>query len=168
MSTTPKKNARLADGIFSIPRGDAVATFENYLDAQELVNTLVKEGLPARALSIVGSPVTLVERVTAKIGHGRAALSSAMSGAWLGLVAGLVFVVVSPTDFITPLVGGLLIGAGVGMVAGMILFTVQKGPKRLYRSMQQVIAESYRVVVESTELQHAQSLMATSENTQGS
>ena len=112
------------------------------------MNSLVTQGVPAQALSIVGADVTLVERVTGKIGYGRAAVSSAMSGSWLGILAGLVFVIISPSDFITPIVGGLFIGAGFGMVTGMVIFTFSKGPKRLYRSMQQVIAQSYRVVVE--------------------
>jgi hypothetical protein len=106
----------------------------------------------------VGADVTLVERVTGKIGYGRAALSSAMSGSWLGVLAGLVFVIISPTDVITPIVGGLFIGAGVSMVAGMLIFTFSKGPKRLFRSMQQVIAQSYQVVVEPQ--QHSQALKA--------
>jgi len=108
----------------------------------------------------VGADVTLVERVTGKIGYGRAALSSAMSGYWLGVLAGLVFVIFSPTDVITPIIGGLFIGAGVGMVVGMFLFTFSKGPKRLYRSMQQVIAQSYRVVVDAQ--QHSRALTAMS------
>ncbi|MDA0290005.1 MAG: hypothetical protein O3B98_03495, partial [Actinobacteria bacterium] len=79
-------------------------------------------------------------------------------GSWLGVLAGLVFVIISPTDIITPIVGGLFIGAGVGMVVGMLIFTFSKGPKRLFRSMQQVIAQSYRVVVEPQ--QHSQAVSA--------
>jgi hypothetical protein len=48
---------------------------------------------------------------------------------------------------VTPILAGLLIGAGAGMVVGMILFTVSKGPKRNFRSVQQVIAKQYDVVV---------------------
>ncbi len=86
--------------MFAIPHGESLATFERYPDAQELVNTLVSKGVPARALSIVGSPVALVERITGKIGYGRAAVSAAISGSWLGLIAGLVFVVLSPTGWV--------------------------------------------------------------------
>jgi LytS/YehU family sensor histidine kinase len=125
---------------------------------------LVTKGVPAQALSIVGAVVTLVERVTGKIGYGRAALSSAMSGSWLGVLAGLVYVIISPTDIITPIVGGLFIGAGVGMVAGMLIFTFSKAPQRLYRSMQQVIAQSYRVVVDAAQHSEALQAMADSES----
>ena len=158
MSQTNRFGGRQSDAAFRIPEGETLATFPGYPEAQELVNSLVTKGVPARALSIVGADVTLVERVTGRIGYGRAALSSAMSGSWLGVLAGLVFVVISPTDIITPLVGGLFIGAGVGMVAGILIFTFSKGPKRLFRSMQQVIAQSYRVVVHTQ--QHSQAVTA--------
>jgi hypothetical protein len=62
---------------------------------------------------------------------------------------------VSPDDFVTPILAGLLIGAGAGMVVGMILFTVAKGPKRNFRSVQQVIAKQYDVVVSSAAHQAA-------------
>lgn len=155
MSQTNRFGGRRSDAAFRIPDGETLATFPGYLEAQALVNSLVTQGVPAQALSIVGADVTLVERITGKIGYGRAALSSAMSGSWLGVLAGLVFVIISPTDVITPIVGGLFIGAGVGMVVGMLIFTFSKGPQRHYRSMQQVIAQSYRVVVEPQEHSHA-------------
>ena len=148
VSQTQRMGGRRSDVAFRIPDGQILATFPAYPEAQDLVNSLVTKGVPATALSIVGADVTLVERVTGKIGYGRAALSSAMSGSWLGILAGLAYVIFSPTDVITPIVGGLFVGAGLGMVVGMLLFTFQRGPKRLYRSMQQVIAQSYRVVVE--------------------
>lgn len=158
MSQTNRFGGRRSDAAFRIPEGEILASFPGYPEAQALVNSLVTKGVPAQALSIVGADVTLVERVTGKIGYGRAALSSAMSGSWLGVLAGLVYVIISPTDIITPIVGGLFIGAGVGMVAGMLIFTFSKAPQRLYRSMQQVIAQSYRVVVDAA--QHPEALQA--------
>jgi len=41
---------------------------------------------------------------------------------------------------------------------GMLIFTFSTGPKRLYRSLQQVIAQSYRVVVDTQ--QHSQAVTA--------
>jgi len=147
----------------SIPRGETLATFDAYASAQKLVNSLVSDGVPFRSLSIVGTDVNLVERVTGKIGYGRAALSSAMSGSWLGVLAGLVFVIVSPADVITPIVAGGIIGAGIGMVVGMVLFTLAGSNRRSYRSMQQIIAKSYRVVVEPDAHQQALAAMKASQ-----
>ena len=147
----------------SLPRGETLATFDAYASAQKLINSLVSEGVPFRSLSIVGTDVNLVERVTGKIGYGRAALSSAMSGSWLGVLAGLVFVIVSPTDVITPIVAGGIIGAGIGMVVGMVLFTLAGSNRRSYRSMQHIIAQSYRVVVEPEAHQQALAAMKASQ-----
>ena len=164
VSQTNRFPSRRNETPLSIPRGETLASFDAYSEAQSLVNSLVGEGVPARALSIVGSDVNVVERITGKIGYGRAALSAAMSGSWLGILAGLVFVIVSPTDLITPILAGLLIGAGVGMVVGMVLFTLAKGSRRNFRSMQQLIAQSYRVVVEPGAHQQAVAAMRTSES----
>ena len=155
MSQGNRFGSRRADAMFRLPAGEVLKGFPTYPEAQALVAKLINDGVPASALSIVGSDVTLVERVIGRMGYGRAALSSAMSGSWLGLLAGLVFVVVSPDDFVTPVLAGLLIGAGAGMVVGMILFTVSKGPKRNFRSVQQVIAKQYDVVVSSAAHQAA-------------
>ena len=164
MANNQRMSSRQSDAMFAVPRGEELGKFENYPDAQEMVNTLVSNGVAAGALSIVGSDVTLVERVTGKIGYGRAAVSSAISGSWLGAIAGLIVVVIDPNDFITPVLAGILIGAGAGMVVGMVIFTFSKGKKRLYRSMQQVIAQSYRVLVESTEHQKATQALASAQN----
>ena len=134
-----------------IPSGETLESFDSYPPAREMIHTLIAHGVKAGALSIVGSDVTVVEKVQGKVGYGRAALSAGMSGSWLGLLAGLVFVVVSPTDFVTPVVGGLLIGAGVGMVVGIVLFSSSRSRQRRYRSSQQIIAASYRVVIDAAE-----------------
>lgn len=144
--------------MFAVPRGEELAAFESYPSAQELVDTLVTGGVDASAVSIVGSDVTLVERVTAKVGYGRVAVQSAVNGSWLGVLAGLVVFLFAPGDVFTPLFAGLLIGAGAGMVLGMVMFTLNKGSGRSYRSVHQVIAKTYRVVVNSSA--HSQALKA--------
>jgi hypothetical protein len=82
-----------------------------------------------------------------------------MSGSWLGLLGGLTFVILSPDDLVTPILAGLLIGAGLGMVTGMVLFSLGRGPRRRYRSTQQVIAKTYRVVVDSGQSEAAHTAM---------
>ena len=159
MAQNNRSSSRRVDAMSGVPRGEVLATFEHYPEAQELVNILMTGGVPPRAVSIVGTDVAVVERVIGKMGYGRAALSSAISGSWLGVLAGLVFVIFSPTDFVTPLVGGLFIGAGLGMVVGMVLYTLGRGPSKNFRSMQQVIARSYQVVVDEAHQGKARSAM---------
>jgi hypothetical protein len=136
--------------MLGIPGGEVLGEFTEYEKAQELVNTLVSGGVTPSAVSIVGDDLALVERVTQRLGYGRAAVQFALNGSWLGLIAGLAFVVFAPDDVVTPIFAGLLIGGGAGMVVGMLMFTFAKGPKRSYRSVQQVVASQYRVVVSSS------------------
>lgn len=152
----------------AVPSGEVLASFELYASAQGLVSTLIGAGVPATAVSIVGTDVTVVERVTGRMGHGRAALSSALSGSWLGILAGLVYVIFSPGDFVTPVLAGLLIGAGAGMVVGMLLFSFSKGPKRNFRSFQQVLASKYDVVVSTSAYSEALTAMESAAKTEAS
>lgn len=168
MATSNRFSSRRKDAISAVPAGEVLETFELYERAQSLVSTLVGAGVPAPALSIVGTGVTVIERVTGRMGHGRAALSSAMSGSWLGVLAGLVYVVFTPEDFVTPILAGLLIGAGGGMVVGMALFTLSKGPRRNFRSFQQVVASKYQVVVSANAHSQALAAMESAAKTEGS
>ena len=151
VSTRKRWPSRRSDTLFAIPRGETLKTFPSYPDAHVRIRALVTHGVEPSSLSIVGSDVAVVEQVHSKVGHGRAALSSAMSGSWLGLLAGLVVVVVDPTDFATPILSGVLIGAGIGMVVGIALFSFGRGNQRRYRSSQHVVAAAYRVVVDPAE-----------------
>ncbi len=147
MSTSQGFSSRRKNAHSGVPTGEVLGTYPSYQEAQALVTRLISGGVPAPALSILGNDVTLVERVTTRMGHGRAALSSAMSGSWLGLLGGLLFVVFTPGDFVTPVLAGLLIGAGAGMAVGIVIFSFSSGKIRNFRSVQQVIAASYQVVV---------------------
>jgi hypothetical protein len=54
------------------------------------------------------------------------------------------------------------------MVVGMILFTVSSGPKRNFRSVQQVIAKQYDVVVSSAAHHAALAAMKAGPDTEAS
>ena len=57
----------------TLPKGETVATFETYPEAQAAVDTLAKADFPVKELAIVGTDLTTVERVTGKLSWGRAA-----------------------------------------------------------------------------------------------
>jgi len=138
------------DRLSRVPNGQELGRFENYLDAKKLVDRLLDGGLPPKALSIVGEGLESVERITAKYGYGRAAINSAMTGSWIGLFSGLLFASFGQSVSLSPLLAGAVIGAGVGMMAGMILYTSQKATRPTFRSVQQIIADSYRVIVDES------------------
>ena len=131
----------------SVPVGEEIGVFAHYDDAKDMVNRLLSGGIPAQSVSIVGGDVTLVEHVTARYGYGRAAMAAALTGSWIGLLAGLLFTVTSPGESFAPLAAGAFIGAGLGMIVGMVLYTTRGSDRPMFRSHQHVIASTYKIVV---------------------
>ncbi len=130
----------------SIPRGEVLATYETYDDAQKAVDALAKANFPVKELSIIGNDLKSVERVTGKLNYGRASVAGAASGAWLGLFFGLLMLIFSPTPDYGLVAAALLIGAGFGMLFGIISYLMNRR-RRDFTSVMQVIAANYQIIV---------------------
>ncbi|MFP3464848.1 general stress protein [Leifsonia sp. SIMBA_070] len=148
MSTPGPLNGRNRILFPTLPRGEVVATFESYPEAQQAVDVLARADFPVDKVSIVGSDLKSVERVTGKLTWGRVALAGAASGAWLGLFFGLLLIIFSPTVSLAFVFAALLLGAGFGMLWGIVSYAVNRR-RRDFTSVQQVIATSYSVLVDS-------------------
>jgi len=148
------------DRLSRLPSGEELGRFENYVDAKKLVDRLLEGGLPPKALSIVGDGLQSVERITARYGYGRAALNSALTGSWIGLFIGLIVASFGTTVSVSPLLAGAVTGAGFGMIVGMVLYSSQRATRPTFRSVQQIIAENYRVVVDENLQGKARRVMA--------
>lgn len=143
----------------TLPRGEVIATFETYFDAQQAVDTLARADFPVNQLSIVGSDLKSVERVTGKLTWGRVALAGAASGAWLGLFFGLLLIIFSPKTSYGFIVAALLIGAGFGMLFGLVSYAINR-KRRDYTSVMQVVATSYSVIVDHSLVNRARNTLA--------
>lgn len=143
----------------TLPRGEAIATYETYQDAQQAVDVLARADFPVNRISIVGSDLKSVERVTGKLSWGRVALAGAASGAWLGLFFGLLLIIFSPATSLAFIIAALLIGAGFGMMFGLVSYAINRR-RRDYTSLTQVMASSYSVLVESDLVHRARNLLA--------
>jgi hypothetical protein len=132
----------------TLPRGEVVATFDTYPAAQEAVDVLARADFPVDKVSIVGSDLKSVERVTGKLSWGRVAVAGAASGAWLGIFFGLLLIIFSPTVSFAFVIAAVLIGAGFGMLFGIVSYAINRR-RRDYTSVMQVIATSYSVLVDS-------------------
>jgi hypothetical protein len=143
----------------TLPRGEVVATYETYPEAQRSVDLLARADFPVNQLSIVGSDLKSVERVTGKLTWGRVAAAGAASGAWLGIFLGLLLVIFSPTTSIAFVIAALLIGAGFGMLFGLVSYAINRR-RRDYTSVMQVIAASYSVIVDHELVNRARNLLA--------
>ena len=135
-------------GLFpTLPRGEVVAKYETYPEAQQAVDVLARADFPVDKVSIVGSDLKSVERVTGKLTWGRVAVAGAASGAWLGIFFGLLLVIFSPAVSYAFVIAAVLIGAGFGMLFGIVSYAINRR-RRDYTSVMQVIASSYSVVVD--------------------
>ena len=146
--TTPGTNSAHRAHM-SVPAGEEIGVFAHYDDARDMVNRLLTGGIPAQAVSIVGGDVSMVERVVARYGYGRAAIAAALTGSWMGLIAGLLFTLTTPGESLVPLAAGAFIGAGLGMMVGMVIYTTRGANRPTFRSHQHVIAASYRIIVDA-------------------
>ncbi|MBC7443782.1 MAG: hypothetical protein H7311_14905 [Ramlibacter sp.] len=143
-----------------LPKGEVLATYATYYEAQEAVDQLAKADFPVKQLSIVGNDLKSVERVTGKLTWGRVALAGAASGAWLGVFFGLLFFIFSPAGAGLPFVlAAVLIGAGFGMLFGLVSYGLNRR-RRDFTSTMQVIASNYQVIVESALVNRARNLLA--------
>ena len=129
----------------TLPKGETVASFETYQEAQAAVDALAKASFPVKELVIVGTDLTSVERITGVMSWGRAAGAGALSGAWFGTFLGLLFFIFSPTGAGLGILGSaILIGAGFGMTFGLVSYSINRR-RRDFTSVMQVLATRYAI-----------------------
>ncbi|WP_223695188.1 general stress protein [Leifsonia poae] len=157
--STPSPLGGRSRGLFpTLPRGEVVATYETYPEAQQAVDVLARADFPVSQVSIVGSDLKSVERVTGKLSWGRVSVAGAASGAWLGIFFGLLLVIFSPSVSYAFVLAAVLIGAGFGMLFGVVSYAINRR-RRDYTSVMQVIASSYSVLVDPELANRARNLM---------
>jgi hypothetical protein len=160
MSTQSPLGGRGAALFPVLPKGEVVATYETYFEAQEAVDKLAVADFPVKQVSIVGNDLKSVERVTGKLTYGRVALAGAASGAWMGIFFGLLFFIFSPSGASLPFVAAaLLIGAGFGMLFGLVSYALNRR-RRDFTSTMQVIAGNYQVIVDLALVNRARNVLA--------
>ncbi len=129
----------------TLPEGTEVASFRTYLEAQRAVDHLSDETFPVQHVSIVGTDLHLVERITGRLTYARVAGAGAVSGAWFGLLVSLLFVLFTPSGQGVPLLAGLVIGAAFGILFGLVSYAFTGG-RRDFTSSSQVVAGRYAII----------------------
>lgn len=130
-----------------LPKGETVGRYSAYLDAQKAVDYLADNKFPVQKVSIIGSDLKTVERVTGRLSYPRVALASAATGAWFGFFVGLILTLFGDGGAYLPIFTAMALGAVFWMLFGVITYAFQRG-KRDFTSTSQVIATSYDVIVE--------------------
>lgn len=149
-----------AAGMPTPPTGFAVAAYPTYAQAAASVEYLGKHDFALQDVTIVGSDLQLVERVTGKLTAGKLAAAGAASGAWMGLFVGLVMTMFSQTKSLLALiVFTIAIGAVFGAIMGLLGYSMTKG-RRDFTSASQVVARRYDVLCEPRTAEQARALLA--------
>ena len=142
----------------TLPQGEAVARYGTYLEAQRAVDHLADAAFPVQLVTIVGTDLRMVERVTGRLSYPRVALAGAASGMWFGLFVGLLLWLVMSGTSSPPLLAAILIGAAFGMLFSVIAFSFTGG-KRDFTSQSQIVATSYAVLCATDQAHKARSLL---------
>ncbi len=160
MSNQSPLSGRRLSTFPSLPKGEIVASFDTYHAAQEAVDALARADFPVNQVSILGSDIKSVERVTGKLSYGKVALMGALSGAYLGLFFGLILFLFQPENggIFSVFVAAVIIGAGFGMLFGVLSYSLNRNRKD-FSSVMQMIASRYDVVVEPESAHRARNIL---------
>ncbi|MGZ4595042.1 MAG: general stress protein [Actinomycetes bacterium] len=144
-----------------IPRGQVIGQYDTYAEAQRAVDFLSDEGFPVQNVSIVGSDLKMVEKVTGRLTRGRAAAAGAASGAWFGLFVGVLLAVFakSGTNVFALVVAATIYGAVFGAIFGFVGHALSGG-KRDFTSRSKIASSHYEIVCTWAEADKAREVLA--------
>ncbi|KGM09951.1 general stress protein [Cellulomonas carbonis] len=146
-------------GVPTLPKGEQIAAYGTYLEAQKAVDHLSDKEFPVQHVTIVGTDLRMVERVTGRLTYSRVALAGLASGAWFGLFVGLVLSIFSsPGVGAGTIVPAVAIGAAFGILFSVISYAFTGG-KRDFTSASQIVAGSYAVLCAAEHAGKARTLL---------
>lgn len=158
MGRVTNSNSAYRRGPSTLPTGETIVTYDTYERAQTAVEALIRAEIPAQAVSVVGTDLRSVERITARLTWGRVAVGGAISGGWFGLFLGVLLFLWGPAPSLGLLAASVLIGAGAGMTFQLVTYGMTRR-RRDFLSVMQVVASRYAIVVEPASAAQARSVL---------
>jgi hypothetical protein len=141
----------------------SVHSSTTYKDAEHAVDWLADHEFPVERVSIVGTGLRYVERISGRVTTGHAALVGTGQGAFYGLIFGLLFAALFTFDsgsFWGLSAFGIVAGAVLGAVVGAISHYASGGG-RDFSSTSDTRADHYEVQVEDGYAAEAQRVLST-------
>ena len=142
----------------TLPKGETVASYGTYLEAQRAVDHLADSQFPVQHVTIVGTDLQMVERVLRRLSYPSVALGGFASGAWFGLFVGLIFTLFS-SNATSLFIPAILFGGAFGLLFSVITYSFSRG-RRDFTSTSQIVATSYSVLCASEHAAKARQLLA--------
>ncbi|MFF7642932.1 general stress protein [Streptomyces canus] len=137
-----------------------VGSYPTYTGAQRAVDFLSDNEFPVERTAIIGSDLRMVETVLGRLTRGRAALAGAGTGAWFGLLIGLLLSVFAAGNHhvLVLMLSGLAYGALFGAAFGFAGHALSGG-HRDFTSRSQIVAARYDVVADTEAAEEAKNLL---------
>ena len=146
--------ARLYD--LEYPR--SLGVYSTYQEVQSVVDTLADREFPVQSTLIVGTDLKLMERVTGRRTWPKVIGQGVLSGLWMGLFLGLLFMLITPGDLMI-VISSVLMGIVFFTVWSVIGYAMTGG-KRDFTSMTATIPMQYELLVEHKHAQQARQILA--------
>ncbi len=158
MSTQPMRPGLRAALSLEYPM--SLGVYDSYDEAQKAVDYLSDHEFPVQDLLIVGTDLKQLERVTGRLTRGRAIGGGALSGAWLGLLIGIMFALFASGGFnILSVVATMAFGALFGAIWTAVVYRITSGGQRDFTSVSQVVAAKYEVLCEHKHAQRGREML---------
>ncbi|GAA1973352.1 hypothetical protein GCM10009718_06590 [Isoptericola halotolerans] len=142
----------------TLPKGEEIAAYDSYLEAQKAVDYLSDEKFAVQHVTIVGTDLRMVERVTGRLTYGRVALAGALSGAWFGFFVGLLLTLFAGGEA-GVLIVALALGAGFGLMFSVLSYAFTGG-RRDFTSQSQIVASTYAILCATEQAGEARRMLA--------
>ena len=141
--------------------GVQVGSYDSYEQAQAAVDHLSDEKFPVENVTIIGTDLRMIEKVTGRLTMGRALAAGAAGGAWWGLFVGLLLGIFSEdgAGWIGAVLTGLLVGLAFGALFGWMGYAATQG-KRDFTSTSTIVAGRYDVMCNPTHAEQAREILA--------
>ena len=154
--SNPAANSR---SLLKLEFPQSLAVYDDYATAQKTVDFLSDKEFPVEHLSIVGTDLKRIERITGRLTWGRIAVGGILSGLWLGFFVGLIFALFTAADTWEVLLSTALFGATFGLVWALIGYAFTRG-QRDFSSVSQIVATKYEILVEHKVAAQARELLS--------
>ncbi|GHG02027.1 hypothetical protein GCM10018777_10930 [Streptomyces albogriseolus] len=137
-----------------------VGSYPTYIGAQRAVDFLSDSKFAVEHTAIIGTDLRMVETVLGRLTRGRAALAGVGSGAWFGLLIGLLLSMFAAGNHhvLVLMLSGLAYGAVFGAVFGFAGHALSGG-RRDFSSRSQIVAARYDVVADAEVAEEAKNLL---------
>ncbi|WP_434175672.1 general stress protein [Brachybacterium conglomeratum] len=157
---SPSASSPLTARLYDLEYPRSLGVYSTYQEVQSVVDTLADHEFPVQSTLIVGTDLKLMERFTGRRTWPKVIGQGILSGLWMGLFLGLLFMLITPGDLMIVLSSVLM---------GIVFFTVwsvigyaMTGGKRDFTSMTSTIPMQYELLVEHKHADQARRILAES------